>query len=122
MIISMPVNEHTIEKDIAESFGRAEYFLIYNTETKNEAFIENKASKSPGGAGIVAAQTIVDNRVDVLITPQCGQNAADVLKQGNVKLYKSIKNTAEENIKAFNDGRLELLNKIHPGFHGNEKE
>lgn len=117
MRISMPVNEKTIKTELADSFGRAPYFLIYNVETKETDFVENKASSSPGGAGIIAAQTLVDSQADILISPRCGQNAADVLKAANIKLYKSLEGSAKDNIKAFEDEKLEPLEDIHSGFH-----
>ena len=117
MKISMPVNENTMKTEIADSFGRAAYFLIYNLETKETDFVENKASSSPGGAGIIAAQTLVDSQADVLISPRCGQNAADVLEAADIQIYKSVEGSAEDNIKAFEDEKLELLEDIHSGFH-----
>lgn len=117
MKIAMPVNDKNIEGDVSGSFGRAPYFLIYDIETKESIFVDNKAASSPGGAGIIAAQTIVDNEADAIITPRCGQNAADVLNAGKVKLYKNIDGTIEDNIKAFIDGKLDLLEDIHAGLH-----
>ncbi|NLO10119.1 MAG: hypothetical protein GX129_09680 [Clostridiales bacterium] len=43
-------------------------FLIYNTETKESIHLENNAASSRGGAGILAAQIIVDNKVEALLT------------------------------------------------------
>lgn len=117
MKIVMPVDENNMETKVSVSFGRAPFFLVYDLETKENTFIDNKAATSPGGAGIIAAQTVVDSKTEALLTPRCGQNAADVLKSGKVKLYKSIDGTVEENIKAFNDGKLDPLDEIHAGFH-----
>lgn len=117
MKIAIPVNSKEIKIEVGSSFGRAPYFLIYDVERKESDFIDNKATSSPGGAGVIAAQTIVDSKVDALITPRCGQNAADVLNAGKIKLYKSIDGTIEDNIKAFNDEKLDLLEDIHAGFH-----
>lgn len=122
MKIAIPVNSKEIRTEIGSSFGRAPYFLIYDVETKESVFVENKATSSPGGAGVIAAQTIVDIKVDALITPRCGQNAADVLNAGKIKLYKSIDGTVEDNIKAFSDEKLDLLEDIHAGFHNHGEE
>ena len=81
MKIVIPVDAKTLESNICASFGRAPYFLIYDTETKESVFINNSAAASTGGAGIKAAQTIVDNNANALLTPRCGQNLyADVIK------------------------------------------
>jgi Uncharacterized conserved protein len=77
------------------------------------------AAESSGGAGIKAAQQLVDAGVSVLLTPRCGENAADVLGASKIKIYKSENITAEENIKKYINNELKLLCEIHPGIHGN---
>jgi len=62
MKIAIPVDEKSLESNVCVSFGRAPYFLIYDTETKESIFLDNGAAASTGGAGIKAAQTIVDNK------------------------------------------------------------
>ena len=113
----MPVNDNNIETTICPSFGRTPYFLVYDVDTKISTFIDNSAAASQGGAGIKAAQSIVDSKVEILITPRCGQNAADVLKAAGIKIYKSTCDSAKENIDLYVNGKLSLLNDIHPGFH-----
>ena len=90
MKIAIPVNDKSMDKGVCPSFGRAPYFLVYDTETKKGDFIDNGAASSQGGAGIKAAQLIVDNGADALITPRCGENAASVIKTGQVRIYRSI--------------------------------
>jgi predicted Fe-Mo cluster-binding NifX family protein len=118
MKISIPVDEKTLESNVCASFGRTPYYLIYDIETKESVFIDNSAATSTGGAGIKAAQTIVDNKVDVLLIPRCGQNAADVIKSADIKIYKTTSALAKDNIAAFIDGKLPMLNEFHAGFHG----
>lgn len=72
---------------------------------------------SQGGAGIKAAQVIVDHGAQVLITPRCGENAAEVLKKAGVALYGSVAGSAEENVRAFEAHELTALMDIHAGFH-----
>lgn len=118
MKIAIPVDEKNNGTNVCVSFGRAPYFLVYDTETKDSQFIENTAASSTGGAGIKAAQTIVDNKGDVLLTPRCGENAADVIKAAGIKIFKTVDGAAKKNIDAFIDGKLSLLDEIHAGFHG----
>lgn len=118
MKIAIPVDEKTINSTVCASFGRAPFFLVYDTVSEESVFIDNIAAASTGGAGIKAAQTIVDNKADVLLAPRCGQNAADVIKSANIKIYKTISGSVKENIDAFLTGKLSLLDEIHAGFHG----
>ncbi len=122
MKIAIPVNEKTIETNVSQSFGRTSYFLIYNTETKENIFIDNSAATSQGGAGIKAAQSIIDNKAEAVLTPLCGDNAANVLKSAGIKIYKATRDTsAMDNINAFIEGKLTSLEEIHPGFHNGRK-
>lgn len=118
MKIAIPVDEKDIGTNVCISFGRTPYFLIYDTETKESTFLDNSAAESTGGAGIKAAQTIVDNKADALLTPRCGENAAGVLKAADIKIFKTTSVLVKNNIDDFIAGRLPVLDEIHAGFHG----
>lgn len=121
MKIAIPVNEKTTESGVCNSFGRTPYFLIYDTGTKEGVYLENSGASSQGGAGIRAAQTVVDSKVDVLLTPRCGENAAEVIKGANIKIYKTINDSIKYNIASLEEGKLLFLDEIHPGFHGHRE-
>jgi predicted Fe-Mo cluster-binding NifX family protein len=118
MRIAIPVDDKSMETTVCQSFGRTPYFLIYDTESKASVFLDNSAAAGQGGAGIKAAQTIVDNKVSALLTPRCGENAAKVLQAASIKLYKTISASLKDTIDAFNTGKLSVLEEIHAGFHG----
>lgn len=122
MKIAIPVDEKSLDSGVCPSFGRAPYFLFYNTVTKENYYLDNSAVASQGGAGIRAAQVIADHGVRALLTPRCGENAEKVLRKSEVLVYKSMQGTALQNIDAFVTEKLVLLNDFHPGFHGNEKQ
>jgi predicted Fe-Mo cluster-binding NifX family protein len=91
MKIAVPVKANTRESMVADSFGRAPYFLIVDTESENIDLITNTAVSELGGAGIKAAQMIIDNKTDVLLSPRCGENAASVLVKAGIEIRESIK-------------------------------
>ena len=117
MKIAMPVEDKAMESKVASSFGRAPYFLVYESERKKAEFIDNSAIASQGGAGIKAAQTIVDSGAKILITPQCGEKAATVIQEAKIDIYKNETNSILETIDAFINGNLSKLDEIHPGYH-----
>lgn len=117
MKIALPVEDKLLESRICQSFGRAPYFLIYDTESKEGVFQDNKAAASQGGAGIKAAQAIVDSQVEALLTPRCGENAASVINAAHIKIYKTVNDSIIDNIEALTSGKLALLDEIHAGFH-----
>ena len=117
MKIAIPVDHPSLESKVAENFGRAANFAFYDDEPKEAVYVDNSAIMSQGGAGIKAAQVIVDHGAQVLITPRCGENAAEVLKKAGVALYGSVAGSAEENVRAFEAQELTALTDIHAGFH-----
>ncbi|MDI9481804.1 MAG: NifB/NifX family molybdenum-iron cluster-binding protein [Bacillota bacterium] len=118
MKIAIPVDEKSLQSNVCVSFGRTPYFLIYDTDTKKSVFVDNGAAVSTGGAGIKAAQMIVDSKVSILLTHRLGENAAEVIKAAEIKIYKTTTAAAQDNIEAFIAGKLPLLNEFHAGFHG----
>ncbi len=101
MKIAIPVDEKKTETSVCPSFGRAPYFLIYDLESKESLFVDNAAAASTGGAGIKAAQTLIDHQIEALLTPRLGNNAADLFTAAEIKIYKTIAAPAMENIEAF---------------------
>jgi len=117
MKIAIPVEDKDIKSNICSSFGRAPYFLIYDSVNRNNTFLTNNFSRATGGAGIKAAQTVIDSKAEVLLAISCGENAAYVLQTAGINIYKADHTCAKDNINAFIDGKLELLKEIHAGFH-----
>lgn len=116
MKIAIPVDEN--KEVICVSFGRAPYFLIYDNKTETSEIKINPAAEAEGGAGLKAAQFVVDAGANVLITVRCGQNAADVFKAAEMKIFKALNGSVQENLTAMSEGKLSELTSFHAGFHG----
>ena len=58
MKIAIPVNGDQVT--VCPSFGRAPYFWVSDTESGDKSVLENPAAHSEGGAGIRAAQAVLD--------------------------------------------------------------
>jgi len=117
MKIAIPVDDKSMASTVCVSFGRAPYFLIYDVESKTSEFLENTAAASAGGAGVRAAQFLVDKNVVAVLTPRCGENAASVLQAAGIKLYKTDSVSIEGSIDSFVKEKLPELLEIHAGLH-----
>ncbi len=117
MKIIIPVESKSLEAPLCQSFGRTPLFALYDTDSDEHEFLDNAAAASQGGAGIKAAQMLVDKGASALIAYRCGENAANVLKAAGVDIYKAQEGSVAENLEKFKDGSLSLLTNIHPGFH-----
>jgi molecular chaperone DnaK (HSP70) len=99
-------------------FGRAEKFIIYDTETKEFTVIDNQQNlASPHGAGVQAAMYIVDSEAKALITGNLGPKAAQIIYSSEIKVYQSSAQTVKEAIKLFEQGKLEELENANVEGH-----
>ena len=89
MIIAIPVSEKNLKEDVCVSFGRAPYYYVLDSNKGEGSFLKNPAVDQPGGAGIMSSQILINNKVKVLITKSCGENAANVLRAANVEILKA---------------------------------
>ena len=97
-----------LNSNVSDVFGRCPYFVI--AEIKNNKIVkveatENKSVNQRGGAGISAAQSIVEKDVKAVVTSNIGPRALDVLKQFNVEIYKGS-GKVKEALQKFIKGEL----------------
>ena len=116
MKIAIPMDEN--KTDVCVSFARAPYFLFHDTETGTDDLKVNPAADAAGGAGVAAAQFVLDEKADTVITVRCGENAAKVFQAAKIAIYKSEGPNAKENLAAFSQEKLAPLTHFHAGYHG----
>lgn len=109
MIIMVSSTGNTKSDACDPRFGRCQYFVKFDTESKAYEFIENKAVDASQGAGIAAAQIVVDHKADLLLTGNLGPKAFQVLNISNIKAYKTSGKTVEETIQSFDEHTYELI-------------
>lgn len=97
---------NNIESKVCEKFGRSPYFVIFNTNNGDIKFIVNDAASASGGAGPKAAETIIRNEAEVILTGNVGNNALAVLERAGIKIIKGLSesSTISEIIKEYNRG------------------
>lgn len=109
MIICLCSEGKTFDDKISSVFGRAPYFLIYDDQDKTYRSIENTAKNEAHGAGTNAAQIILDENVEVLITNALGPNAKEVIDSSSISVFRQVGETPQEALAAYQEGNLERL-------------
>jgi len=112
MKIAASTNNGGLDDTITPMFGRAPSFTVVEIKDGEIVAIEvikNQAAVRGGGAGIAASQTLIDKKVEVLLTGNVGPNAIGVLNSANVKIYKADGLKVEEAIKKYLNGELEEI-------------
>ena len=87
-------------------FGRCQYFVIVDSDTMAFDAMANEAMNAPGGAGIQAAQAMVNKGVNVVISGNMGPNAFQVLSTAGVKVATGAYGTVKEAVEMYKNGKL----------------
>jgi len=107
MKIAMSCAAKSPDAELDSRFGRAPYFAIYDDEIKSFDFINNQQTlNSPSGAGVQAAQNVVNAGVSVLLTGHCGPKAFKAMTAAGIKIYTNVSGSLHDAMAAFERGEL----------------
>ena len=115
MKIAITSTGNTVDSKLDQRFGRCAYFLIVDDD-KLEA-INNSAIASGGGAGIAAAQSVIDNKANVLITGNVGPNAFNTLQAAGIEVYMAQNGAITDILEQFKQGKLNKVGGANVGGH-----
>jgi predicted Fe-Mo cluster-binding NifX family protein len=108
MLIAVTAKTADVDSEVDPRFGRAAFFHIIDTETHSMKVIENSQNvNAVQGAGIQAAQIVVDNKIEVLLTGHCGPKAFQVLNSAGVKIVVGIDGRVKNIIELFKNDKFE---------------
>jgi len=107
MKIAISSTGRNLEAQIDPRFGRCQYFVFVDPETMEFEAFENEGLMASGGAGVQAAQLIVQKGAKALITGNLGPNAASALSASGIKVHLVSGGTIREVIEAFKAGKLQ---------------
>jgi len=108
MKIAITANGKNLESKVDLRFGRALGFIIYDLDNNEYDFVDNVQNlEAAQGAGIQAAQTVVNHDVKALITGHCGPKAFRVLSASDIKIYVGAEGTIKDVVQKFKNNELE---------------
>ncbi len=100
------------EAKLEPRFGRANFFLVFDTETEEYSCIDNQdIQEAAHGAGPQTSQKIYDAGVNIVLTGNGpGKNAFQVLEAANIEMYICKEDiSGEEVIKKYLNNELEAF-------------
>ena len=108
MKIAITSSGNSLTADVDPRFGRAENFIIVDPDTMDFSVVQNTQNLNlPQGAGIQAAKTIANQKVDVLITGNCGPKAFKVLEQVGIKIVVGAGGRVVDALNRFKNNELQ---------------
>ena len=103
------MNGKDLDAPISPIFGRCSTYILVDTETMQFEVLENPALGASGGAGIQAAQFIVNRGAQAVVTGNEGPNAFGVLQAANVTVYLSEDGTVRQAVETQSAGQLTAI-------------
>jgi predicted Fe-Mo cluster-binding NifX family protein len=101
-------------------FGRAAGFIVVDPQTLQFQYVDNGASQARAqGAGIQAAEVIIRNGANVLLTGYVGPKAFTALQAAGVKVVQNMENmTVRQAVERFKTGQVEWAAAPNSRGHG----
>lgn len=87
-------------------FGRCPYFVFADTDLGTFEAVANQAVSSGHGAGVQAAQSLVQAGAEVVISQRFGPNAFQAVAAAGLGVYECGAVTVAEAVEAFRAGAL----------------
>ena len=117
MKICVSSTSDNLDANIDSRFGRCPYFVIVDSDTMEFEAIVNDSLNAAHGAGIQAAQTVVNKGVNVVITGNVGPNAFNVLSTTGIKVVTGASGTVRDAVTEYKGGKLQEVNNPTVGGH-----
>ena len=119
MKICITSNGPNLDSFVDPRFGRCLYFVFVDDKDKKKIdAVPNAGVNAMRGAGIQAAQTVVNQGAEAVITGNIGPNAFGVLSASGVRIFQAMPGVkVADALAAFEQGQLpEITQPLGGGF------
>jgi len=107
MKVAVTSQGRQLSSPVDPRFGRAQYFMVVDTETGELAAAGNSQNlNAVQGAGIQAGKNVVDLGVGAVITGHIGPKAYAALQTGGVAVYTGASGTVADAVEQYRAGKL----------------
>jgi predicted Fe-Mo cluster-binding NifX family protein len=106
MKLCISTTGHDLAASVDPRFGRAQGYIIIDSETKAFEYVQNPAATAGGGAGTKAAQLVIDKGIQAVLTGNIGPNAFNVLNAAGITIYTGVSGTVQAAVDMFIGGTL----------------
>ena len=122
MKIAVSSQGDTLDAAASPVFGRCPTYLFVEPETMEFEAVPNPAMNQAGGAGIQAAQFVVNQGAGAVLSGNLGPNAYDVLQAAGVPGFLVSEGTVRQAVDAYKAGQLQAMGgpnvSAHAGMRG----
>ena len=111
MKIAICSQSNNVQSNIDSRFGRAAFFAVYDDAADQWDFVPNTQNmQAAQGAGIQAAQAVIDVGAEVLIASNIGPKAMAALKANGINVFEAETGASLETaVSSYKNGSLKQM-------------
>ncbi|VGO19954.1 NifB/NifX family molybdenum-iron cluster-binding protein [Pontiella sulfatireligans] len=107
-----------LDAPVDSRFGRAPKFIVYNSDFDTFHVEKNEQNLNAAqGAGIQSALHLCDEKVDCVITGNCGPKAFETLRAAKIDICTCAACTVADAIEKYKHGELVSISKPNVQGH-----
>ncbi len=107
MLICITSQGSDLDSQVDPRFGRAAKFVLVETDTGEFNVVDNAQNlQAAQGAGIQAAQNVVNAGAKAVVTGHCGPKAFTALNAGGIDTYTGASGAVKDALEAYKSGKL----------------
>jgi predicted Fe-Mo cluster-binding NifX family protein len=110
MKIIISASSNKMDQPFSPRFGRADYFILIDSATREWEAFPNPAVNARGGAGPQAVQFIADKGAEVVISGRYGPSAFGALEAAGIQAFIGYQGTVSQVFEQHLAGELENTN------------
>lgn len=100
MKIAVTATGPDLDSAVDSRFGRCACFIVTDPETSAFDAVDNDSNVA-SGAGVQAAQTVIDHGVTTVLTGNCGPKAQRILDAAGVTVILGVEGSVREAIDQY---------------------
>lgn len=104
MKVAITSTGNTLESTLDMNFGRCEYFVVYDTESRTMEYIPNPNKEAEEGAGTASVHLIASRSVNKIVSGEFGLKIKPLLDSLRIQMIvlKEPKKTIGEILRMLN--------------------
>ena len=105
MKVAVTAQGRELTSQVDPRFGRSACFLIVDTESGDHQVLDNAQNLGAAqGAGVQAAQALIEQGVEAVLTGHCGPKAFRTLQAAGIEIYVGVTGTVQSALDGLQGG------------------
>jgi predicted Fe-Mo cluster-binding NifX family protein len=117
MKIVVSAQGENLDAPASPVFGRCPTYIFVDSETMQFEAVPNPAMNQGGGAGIQAAQFVVEHGAQAVLTGNLGPNAFNVLAAAGIPGYLVPQGTVRQAVELYKAGQVQTMGGANVAAH-----